>query len=856
MNRNSGESSASPTRWCFLLLSFIIGLCAAGPLGPLPNVTSVDLGLKENSCALGDVVYMSGDEFPGASACEKCKCSGGNVACEKQICEPRPGCKAVHRPDHCCPTYQCECEQEGRVYGNGEKLIDPQDPCRVCYCQGGEVVCRRIACFVRDDCQPRLVAGRCCPEYDNCPLRGVTTLQGITTPTYTTTTTEISMSLVPVAEPAKPEITIKEITPVSEIPFKTDVKVKEIIPSSMDMSEYTSSKSQVIPREAAVDGSSTFNDLPKHETPLTEVSLDTKLSTESFDFKDSNNTSPAKINLSTQDLSDSALIPSKIPTMAIFLGSPAEPAILNPQTTKSPIIEEEDPSLFDHNPAFPPIPDDLSVIGNHEDEILPELNVENEHTYVHATSVASHHKISTESPIIIESTSAGLLVSSELFNSDNSSEGAFKTTTTNTDFSDSTTLKENSMLNLRSVLPTEILNLPSLIPDDDSTIENDGTTEVQVTNTYVDTIITTTHQTAIQLSDMITKNPINLNIGEVSATTDRISLSSENTFSTIARNRMATNIEITSEKHPSSLLIETSDQNPHDVVEKILDETFTSSTSDPYKAEQTSETVTQSKALPEPNISLENVETTEFIISPYGSQESVTDNVELIKMIPDTEKKSPLLDTPKSRKDDLLINDLIKLVGDVASISNRTDATESEHGSIPTTISDSEELIPVNAGYKSKNNNNWNLNSITEVPFKTKTSQNKQKIIEIEDDGVDGITDFPPPHDKIEPTTKEPIIDNVSDPQNKTKSKDRKDFEIITKSYVPTINRKPTKVVMEKSDDKISSEVTTGIQDNPSSTPGMDDPITSLSEFTTQDGFSSTEVVTEVGSLENLGIIE
>lgn len=83
-------------------------------------------------------------------------------------------------PNHIKVTKNvAECEQEGRVYGNGEKLIDPVDPCRVCYCQGGEVVCRRIACFLRDDCSPRLVPGRCCPEYDNCPLRGNTILYNI-----------------------------------------------------------------------------------------------------------------------------------------------------------------------------------------------------------------------------------------------------------------------------------------------------------------------------------------------------------------------------------------------------------------------------------------------------------------------------------------------------------------------------------------------------------------------------------------------------------------------------------------------------------------------------------------------------
>jgi len=34
---------------------------------------------------------------------------------------------------------------------------------------GGEIVCSPVTCFRRDDCMPKYVPGRCCPEYDNCP---------------------------------------------------------------------------------------------------------------------------------------------------------------------------------------------------------------------------------------------------------------------------------------------------------------------------------------------------------------------------------------------------------------------------------------------------------------------------------------------------------------------------------------------------------------------------------------------------------------------------------------------------------------------------------------------------------------
>lgn len=29
-----------------------------------------------------------------------------------------------------------DCEKDGKTYANGYKLVDPDTPCRVCYCKG------------------------------------------------------------------------------------------------------------------------------------------------------------------------------------------------------------------------------------------------------------------------------------------------------------------------------------------------------------------------------------------------------------------------------------------------------------------------------------------------------------------------------------------------------------------------------------------------------------------------------------------------------------------------------------------------------------------------------------------------
>ncbi|XP_035436157.2 mucin-5AC [Spodoptera frugiperda] len=846
MTRSRGDM-ASPRQTFLLLASLsIVALCRAGPLGPLPNVTSADVALKEGSCALGDVVYMPGDEFPGSDPCESCKCTGGDVQCARQRCEPRPGCKALHRPDHCCPTYQCECEQEGRVYGNGEKLVDPADPCRVCYCQGGEVVCRRIACFVRDDCTPRLVPGRCCPEYDNCPLRGVTSLPGVSSSIASSAASEsVESQPAPPKENIKQEITIKEITPVSEIPIITDVKIKEILPSpSIEVAEYSSSKSPLIPREATSERNIKENDSKTESPSIIEIHsslpvIVTSPDATQFTATENKNedTPPSKISFSTQDSTHSAIYPSNVPIVATMGIPPVTSEPVPVATTKAPIIEEED---FDHNPAFPPLPDDLAVLRNHEDEIVPEQVVDNDHVSGHDITVANMSPtVESESKDPLTTTSKDLPDTTTVTTTEKPKTST-DAVTTPADVPQSTeapSFKENPTINLRSAIPTEILNEPTTVVH-----EEPGTSEIADTKTSIES-----------LTPAVTTTQVPQKIEEVEVTTEKAEISTldtsmktstegealsqlvfdttthrketeiesgpftteqEQTTSSLAKSNVAT--EVTSQTELSSLPIETSDQNPPALPsENTTHDKETPSTVDPIDISSkipstSSEVITVSRSASSDNIGLENVETTEFIVTSFGSSETATDAVELIKISANPEKSAAIIESADGKKTNDF-TDLINLVRDVASISDNTEEPDTaQHVTTTGSISDSEELIPVNAGYKSKNKN-FNQNSITEVPHKSKiaTTVNKQKVVEIEDDESESVTDSPPPFDKVEPTTRRPIIDNVSDDVNIAENKtqqDKKDIEIITQSYVPTINhRRPTKVVMKKSNEKPAS---------------------------------------------------
>lgn len=652
---------------------------------------------------------------------------------------------------------------------------------------------------------------------------------------------ETSAAPLPPSEPVKPEITIKEITPVSEIPVITDVKIKEILPSSnIEVAEYLSSKAPPIPREATSESSSSNAKSQMDSSRPKEVgslpSILSELSTSSEKLSEPKNNVPSSKNsLSTED-SSNEIVPSQIPNIVPMMG-PSIPDI-NPLTTKAAIIEEED---MDHNPAFPPIPDDLFLVLSNHEEGMPEQPQDNEHVQIDQEVKVSSMPISTQEPIFKESPATTPNYVSDVVSvtkdnvPDTSAESSTYRDTTVSTLSPLT--KENVMLNMRSVIPTEILNSPSLISDEvtgdildasespATTIVFDEPSSTEENSVDVFAKIDTT-ETQVDVNQKSSESVINETVADNTVSSEAAQPAN---FVDETTNTVSKSTEILSETEFSSIPIETSDQNPHEASEPEKDNNTAVSSPDPLlteinKSPSEDEVLTISRALPsEIDQSFENIETTEFILTSFGSQESTTDAVELIKVASDSEKSSALIE-PVQRNNNVL-TDLINLVGDVASISDHTDGPEVERQApSATTISDSEELIPVNvaAGYKSKNKN-WNQNSITEVPFKNK-QQNKQKIVEIEGDDSESITDLPSPNDKVEPTTRLPIIDNVSQDNinnnNKTEVSDQKDIEIITQSYVPTMIRRPTKVVMkdEEKPAESDSDVTSDAPDLPAET--------------------------------------
>ncbi|XP_020714279.1 mucin-5AC isoform X2 [Ceratitis capitata] len=124
-----------------------------------------------------------------------------------------------------------DCQKDGINYMNGDKLVDPETPCTVCYCQGGEILCSSVTCFQRDDCKPKYIPGRCCPEYHNCPVsifdpsHNVNQSNNLPSPVAeaNAVTSPTTQTAAPVIV-AQPNITIKEITKPIEIRITDDNK--------------------------------------------------------------------------------------------------------------------------------------------------------------------------------------------------------------------------------------------------------------------------------------------------------------------------------------------------------------------------------------------------------------------------------------------------------------------------------------------------------------------------------------------------------------------------------------------------------------------------------------------------------
>ncbi|CAH1403371.1 unnamed protein product [Nezara viridula] len=238
-------------RFFFLLL--LVVASTAVPISEQRRIkrdqsSSTNGTISKNVCILDDHTYENGQEVPSLGPCEKCVCEVPDVICSMIKCQPNSGCRILQQSGQCCPEYKCDCEYNGIVYNNGERLDKPEDPCQVCYCKGGEIMCTSITCYERDDCQPHYTAGQCCPRYDHCPVESSrasgNSVRSVNTSLYSP---KREMQPWPLTKPNSLTSVSNEESSASPNIYPQTIRIVEILPTTPG-SESKPSEVSVIPR--------------------------------------------------------------------------------------------------------------------------------------------------------------------------------------------------------------------------------------------------------------------------------------------------------------------------------------------------------------------------------------------------------------------------------------------------------------------------------------------------------------------------------------------------------------------------------------------------------------------------------
>uniref|UniRef100_A0A3B4FKN6 VWFC domain-containing protein n=1 Tax=Pundamilia nyererei TaxID=303518 RepID=A0A3B4FKN6_9CICH len=118
----------------------------------------------KDSCTADGKLY-SNNQIWSPEPCRVCLCEMGTVVCEDMVCEDIGDCQTAEIPEgECCPV--CSVTQTGKTGMKPAHLSRRQwySPCRVCVCNKGTVMCEDVVCEDLGDCQKTVTPeGECCP---------------------------------------------------------------------------------------------------------------------------------------------------------------------------------------------------------------------------------------------------------------------------------------------------------------------------------------------------------------------------------------------------------------------------------------------------------------------------------------------------------------------------------------------------------------------------------------------------------------------------------------------------------------------------------------------------------------------
>uniref|UniRef100_A0A3B3Z103 VWFC domain-containing protein n=1 Tax=Poecilia mexicana TaxID=48701 RepID=A0A3B3Z103_9TELE len=114
----------------------------------------------KDSCSVDGKTYAN-DQIWNPEPCRVCLCDKGTVLCEDVVCEDIGDCQATKIPEgECCPV----CSAAKQQQPHAETDMWNPEPCRLCVCDMGTIVCEDVVCENLGDCQKTVIpSGECCP---------------------------------------------------------------------------------------------------------------------------------------------------------------------------------------------------------------------------------------------------------------------------------------------------------------------------------------------------------------------------------------------------------------------------------------------------------------------------------------------------------------------------------------------------------------------------------------------------------------------------------------------------------------------------------------------------------------------
>uniref|UniRef100_A0A3P8V1H8 Uncharacterized protein n=1 Tax=Cynoglossus semilaevis TaxID=244447 RepID=A0A3P8V1H8_CYNSE len=137
-------------------------------------------GITKECCLTCEGTFKTnGETWNDASdLCARCRCHEGSVRCTRRPCPPS-NCKHPIQ-GQCCMS--CDgCTFRSKEYPEGTEFADYKDPCGVCYCYRGDVICSKIQC--NEECShPYKPSGQCCGECQRCFYNNAILINGQSLP--------------------------------------------------------------------------------------------------------------------------------------------------------------------------------------------------------------------------------------------------------------------------------------------------------------------------------------------------------------------------------------------------------------------------------------------------------------------------------------------------------------------------------------------------------------------------------------------------------------------------------------------------------------------------------------------------